>query len=270
MRKIISIILCVLLFGAPVGAKEPIKVIHKQAGVWIFKINTKKLGDKIKPLAVEELTAPKVIFDEGQYRFVLNGGFFDMKTGGEISYVIIDGKEVQSPYNNDKLINDLEQAERLDAVLSRGEFRILEKNSNGKLKFEIARHDAPVKNGYTIKHSLQAGPVIAPKMDLVGESFVKYNDKGRVTFEAASATKRRERTVLALKGHHLYAIVFTDVNKKTMNELRFYCNKKRFKHALALDGGGSTAVYFDDIEIYSEGTKQNQGRKVKSLLVIEK
>lgn len=268
MRKII-LFLCLVLFSTQVvSAKEAIKAVHKTSGIYIFKIDTKKLGNKIKPLAVDELTTAKTVFDSGKYQFVLNGGYFDMKSGAEISYVVVDGKEIQNPFNNQNLINNLGRTNRLRQVLGRGEFRILE-NSIGQPKFEIASHFAPIKKGHELKHSLQAGPKIAPSMDLEGESFVQYDDKGRVTFDSITATKRRPRTILALKGHMLYAIVFTDSNKKTLNELEAYCKKKRFKQALALDGGGSTSAYFKNYEIYSEGSKENQGRRVKSFLVIE-
>lgn len=299
MKKIILPVLslCLILFSTQyTQAKEPIQVTHNEKGIYILKINTKKLGEKIKPAAVENLTSAKDVYDCCDYLMVVNGGFFDMKTGGEISYVVIDGVEVQSPCNNQKLLSDLERDNRTKEVLNRTEFRVLEKK-NGKLDFQIAAHNDPLKKGSErIRHSLQGGPRIAPEMDLIGESFVKYDEKGKLIFDSASVTKRRERTVLALKGNNLYVIIFTENNKKSMNELYDFCKKKKLREAMALDGGGSTSLYYSEmsaqsknkifaskrmnqsaqntryknIGIYSECPQGSQGRKVKSFLVIEK
>ena len=166
-------------------------------------------------------------------------------------------------------MGELEVAGRTDAVLNRAELRIIE-DKKGKAEFKIAAHNDPLDKGETLVHSLQAGPELLPEMDLVKESFIQYGAGGVVTFEAASATKRRARTVVAFKGHRehdLYIVVFTNSNRVTLKEAQNFLKKQGFKRALALDGGGSTSLYYDNMEIKSEG---HDGRRVKSFLVIEK
>ena len=144
--------------------------------------------------------------------------------------------------------------------------RILE-NKRGKLKFDIAFHNDPVKKGYKIKHSLQAGPIMLPTMDLVQEGFVKY-EEGMVKFQSADVLKRRERTAIGLKGKYLYIILFTKEHKADINELKNYIQKElKIKRALAFDGGLSTAFNYKNLSVGSVGKYQ---RRVKSFLIIER
>ena len=182
-----------------------------------------------------------------------------------MSYVTIDKKLAGDVQKHPELIKSLDKEKRLDKVLSRGELRILEKNN--KLKFDIARHSAPVKKGYEIKHSLQAGPILYPNMDLEGEGFVVYQD-GDLKFQAVDILKRRERTAIGLKGKWLYIVLFTTDYKVDANEMRDYMkNKLKLKKILEFDGGLSTSVNYKDISIGSLGKYQ---RRVKSFLIIER
>ena len=56
-KKILTVCLAFIFILCPVFAKDKIKVIDKDLGIYIFKINTKKYGEKIKPYL-----APKLIF----------------------------------------------------------------------------------------------------------------------------------------------------------------------------------------------------------------
>lgn len=266
MKKIFAILFIMLGLFSICFAKEKVKVSSKDFGVYVFKINAKKYGKNIKPVVVEKLTTPQKLYDDCKYELVVNGGFFDVKTGESVSYVVIDDELKGNVEKNKDLMENLEKQNRKEKVLSRGELRILE-NKRHKLKFEIARHNAPIKKGYKIKHLLQAGPIILPDMDLEGEGFVQYDEKGLVVFQSVDILKRRERTALALKGKNLYIVLFTKDYRVDANEMRDYMLKKlKLKNVLALDGGLSTAINHKDISIGSFGKKQ---RKVKSFLVVE-
>ena len=197
---------------------------------------------------------------------VVNGGFFDTKTQRSVSYLTIDGEVVADVENNVSLMEQLKEQDRKDKVLSRTEFRILE-NKRHKLKFDIARHNAPVRRGYKIKHSLQAGPMLYPQMNLVDEGFViKKDDK--VIFQGADVLKRRERTAIGLKGKYLYIVLFTKEHKLDVNEMRDYLlDNLKLKKIMAFDGGVSTALNYKNISIGSMGKYQ---RRVKSFLVVER
>jgi len=270
MKKLLFLCLVLIFAASTAFARGEIVTSRVENGIIILKVDTREFKGKIKPFVADELTTAKEIFETGEYVLVLNGGFFDMQTGAGISYVTIDGVEVQTPWHNPKLMGELEISGRTDAVLNRSELRIIQ-NAKGKTEFKIAAHNDPLEKDESLVHSLQAGPELLPEMDLVKESFVQYGAGGVVNFEAASALKRRARTVLAFRGHKehdLYIVIFPNSNKVTLKEARDFLKKEGFKRALALDGGGSTSLYYDHMEIHSNGSEE--GRKLKSFLVIEK
>ena len=270
MKKKIFNLLLLFIFSIfsiiPSFAAEKIEINNDETGIWVFKINTKKYGSKIKPYITNDLTTPKKLYDDKCFDLVVNGGYYDVKNGKSVSYVIIDGILEGNLDNHTDLIESLKKEERLDKVKSRAEFRILE-NKRHKLKFDIARHTDPIKKGWTIKHSLQAGPMLYPAMDLVNEGFVVYEDD-IVKSQSADILKRRERTAIALKGKYLYIVIFTKDHKVDAKELKDFMEKNlKVDKAMAFDGGISTAINCKNVSIGSIGKYQ---RKVKSFLVIER
>ncbi len=270
MKKIIiSAFIFLFALSTPAFAKKStdgITMEHSIPGVYIFKMDTKKMGDKIKPHVAEKLTTTSDIYKNNEnFSLVVNGGFFDILTGDAVSYVTIDGKTVETPFSNMKLIQNAGKTNRLEAILNRAEFRILQ-DRKGELSFDIDNHFAPVQEGKTIKHSIQGGPFIYPRMNLEKESFVK-KENNKITFQAADVLKRRERTVLGIKNEILYLIIFTNQNKVTVNEIKDFCKKMKLDKAMALDGGASTSINYKDVEIYSNTGLQ---RRVKSFIVVEK
>lgn len=269
MKKFIIafLITAFCIFNNASFASEKIKMTNNQPGVYVFKINTKKYGNKIKPYMTSVLTTPQRVYEDNCFDLVVNAGFFDVKTGKSVSYITIDGKTIADVEKNKNLIQSLTKDGRLEGVLNRGELRIME-NKRHKLKFDIASHNAPCPKGYTIKHALQSGPIVYPDMDLVKEGFVIYDENDKVKFQSADILKRRERTAIALKGKNLYIVIFTKENRIDANELANYMKKKiKAKKALAFDGGLSTAINYQNLSIGSMGKRQ---RRVKSFLVIER
>ena len=270
MKKIITFLFILLIstnlaFSMNERNGSGYKVLHKWEGIYVVEIDGSKVKDKLHP--VVSYTTPTELFNSGKYSLVVNGGFFDMQTGDAVSYVTIDGVEVESPYNNKTLMENLEAQQRLVEVLDRSELRILESKNGKKISFEISRHSSPIPPGFKLRHSIQGGPSILPKCDMEEESFIKYDDKGNILFESASVLKRRPRTLVGIKKDKLYIIVYTRSAKTTIPDTTKFLKKKlKLKSAMGLDGGGSTSLMYNDVKIISEG---EDGRPVKSFLVIE-
>ncbi len=270
MRKKIFNLFLLFLFCIfsilPAYSAEKIKINNDETGIWIFEINTNKYGSKIKPFVTEKLTTPQKVYEDNCFDLVVNGGYYDVKNAKSVSYVVIDGVIVADPNLHTDLIESLKKENRLDKVLSRTELRILE-NKRHKLKFDIARHTDPIKKGWKIKHSLQAGPMLYPTMDLVDEGFVTYEDD-MVKSQSADILKRRERTAIGLKGKRLYIVIFTKDHKVDAKELKNFMKKNlKVDKAMTFDGGISTAINCKGVSIGSLGKYQ---RKVKSFLIIER
>ena len=266
MKKIIALFIFFSFIFMPVFAKDKVKVNSPKTGIWVFEINTKKHGHKIKPFVTKRLMTTQKVYDDNCFDLVVNGGFFDVKNGKSVSHVIVDEEIVGDLEDHIQLVENLKKEERLEKVLNRSELRIYE-NKRHKLKFDIVYHNAPVKKGYKIKHSLQAGPMLKPTMDLVGEGFVVY-ENDMVKSQSVDILKRRERTAIGLKGKKLYIVLFTKDNKVDAHEMLEYMSKElKLKKIMTLDGGLSTSLNYKDISIGSLGKYQ---RKVKSFLVIER
>lgn len=274
MFKKISLLFLIFAFAfAPVFAREDkdIEVSRDKGGIYIFKIPLEKYKNKIKPYVSDELTTTSEVFNnpELNFKLVVNGGYFDPVTGAPASIVKINGKTVESIFSNAPLMESLEESGRIEEVLNRSEFRILEDNKNNIL-FDITNHFHLQKDNQRIVHAIQAGPMILPKLRLEEESFITYKDRRSIQL-AADVLKRRERTIIGLKrgvlgNDYLYIIIFTKDHKVALNEARDYCMKLRLNKAMAMDGGASTSINYEDIEISSNDADQ---RRVKSFLVIE-
>ena len=250
-KNIFLILILFLMIFTPVFAEDKITLANDDLGVYVFKINTKKYGQKIKPVVTPKLMTPEKLYDDGCFDLVVNGGFFDVVNGKSVSYVTVDGE----------LVADVEEHKELTETLKK------EQRLNNKLKLDIAYHNDPIQKGYKIKHALQAGPMLLPEMDLVKEGFVVF-DGDMVKFQSADILKRRARTAVGLRGKYLYIVIFTKDYKVDANEMKEYMQEKlKLKKIMAFDGGLSTSVNYKDLNIGSLGKYQ---RRVKSFLVVER
>lgn len=270
-RKIFILLSFIMAAIMPVYAVSSDITVEKDNGIYIFKVPLKKYKNKIKPYVADELTTATEVFHNKDLNFklVVNGGFFDPVNGAPVSEVTIDKKEVQSLFSNESLVKSLDNQGRVEAVINRTELRVLDDYKN-KPWFDITNHFAipPVNN--SIRHSLQAGPMLLPNLRLEEESFIKYKGNKAVDL-AADVLKRRERTIIGLKngafgGDYLYILIFTQAKKVSLPEARDYCKRLKLSKAMAMDGGASTSINYKDIEIYSS---HDNTRRVKSFLVIE-
>ena len=265
MKKIIILFLF-LLFALPAFSSGDIQYINEEAGVHIYKINIKKLGSKIKPYVAKDLMTAKEVYDTGKYQLVVNGGFFDLETGDEISFVKIDGRTVNSPFNNQKLISDINSQNRLTEVINRPELRIF-KLPLDRYKITLEPHFATNADNVFLAHSLQAGPFLAPYYKPEAEGFVKYDEFDNVIFDSVNLAKKRERTIIGLKKNNLFIVLFTENSKMTGYELKEFVKKQKFEYAMALDGGDSVSAVTKDECIKANSSEM---RKIKSFLVIER
>ena len=74
---IISFVITQNLLGCAFSkdASDEILMEHTTPGVYIFKLNTKKIGNKIKPYVADKLTTASDIYKNNKnFALVLNGG----------------------------------------------------------------------------------------------------------------------------------------------------------------------------------------------------
>ena len=243
----------------------PYRIVQDPNGVYIVEVITSKAKGKLVPYYVDELETNFDIFNKTKARFVVNAGFFDPKNKKTVSYLVSDSKVVLDPTKNENLTENVVLKPYLEKIFNRSEFRILQ-DKKGKFLYDIACHNDKIPDGYTLKHSIQAGPMLLPELRLEEEFFVLVKD-GKIISESASALQKYARTAIGIKDNNVYLFIVTNEAPMTLEELADLTRKWGMQKSMAFDGGGSTS--FDSQELHIISEKDNQARKLKSFLILK-
>lgn len=241
------------------------RIVEDPEGVYVVEINTLKDKHKLIPYYVENLKTNAEVYKETNALLVVNAGFFDPKNQKTVSYVVINKDIVLSPKNNENLMQNKVLAPYMNKIINRSEFRILQ-DIKGRIKYDIAPHNEQPKDGFEIKHSLQAGPMLFPDLRLEEEFFV-LTKNGKIVSESASALHKYARTAIGIKNNNVYLFIVTTKSPMTLKELSELTRRWGMEKAMAFDGGGSTSFNSKELNIISE--KDNQARKLKSFLILK-
>ncbi len=269
IKKIFSLVILSLIgiLFQPALAKErmPYRIVQDPVGVYIIELNSSKAKGHLIPFYVDDLAENKEVYDLTFSKFVVNAGFFDPKNQKTVSYVVINGDTVLDPTQNESLMNNTTLKPYMGKILNRSEFRILE-DSKKNIIYDIAPHNEKPKNGFVIKHSVQAGPMLFPDLRLEEEFFVIKKD-GKIISESASALHKYARTAIGIRENNVYIFIVTTKHPMTLEELSDLTRKWGMEKAMAFDGGGSTS--FDSAELHVISEKDNKARKLKSFLIFK-
>ncbi|MCD7740220.1 MAG: phosphodiester glycosidase family protein, partial [Candidatus Gastranaerophilales bacterium] len=130
----------------------------------------------------------------------------------------------------------------------------------------ITSHNDKIPENYTLKHSIQGGPLLFPDLRLEEEFFVLIRD-GKIVSDSASALHKYARTAIGIKENKVYIFIVTNESPMTLKELADLTQKWGIEKSMAFDGGGSTS--FDSKELHIISEKNNQERKLKSFLILK-
>jgi exopolysaccharide biosynthesis protein len=126
----------------------------------------------------------------------INGGYFNLSNGESASYVVIDGRDQCDPKQNRTLVENQKLARYLPNIFNRSEVRFL-KNSKGKIKAEISKHEDVPPKGWQIEHGVQAGPRLLPCIASKEEAFVTTDPDGK-EIDAIGSNKSAARTAVGI------------------------------------------------------------------------
>ena len=158
--------------------------IKEDGGLYIIKIAQSE-NLKIYPYVSENLKYNSEIFEQTNAELVINAGYFDTKNQKTTSFVVVNKKTVLNPEENENLLTNEILKPHLDKIFNRSEFRVL--NCNGKTVYDITPHYEKVSQNCEIVHSIQAGPMLYPKLTLEEEFFVtKENSKSLISSKCIS------------------------------------------------------------------------------------
>ena len=189
----------------------------------ILEVNLKKRAVTLACDEEEKQLTSKFGNSSGSLAAV-NAGFFDVKNGGSVTYIKVDGKLPSSDTTKWKITKTLN-----------GAFII---KNNGK--FEIEK--AGSYSGYTTQK----------KFDDVLVTGCLLIDEGRevVLPEVSFVTKRHPRTCLGIINKNTVLLVTVDgrsaqAEGMTLYELTKLMQSLNCKEAINLDGGGSTTMWIN-------------------------
>lgn len=271
MKKILICFFITLFFIGCVYA-SPIDVSYDN-GVYHIVITGDKIKKKINFVSSSNLITNREAHNGGQSQLTINAGFFDPKNQQTISYIVNDFQIVEDPLFNKNLMMNPILRKNMKAILNRTEFRILE--CDGKLKYEIAEHDAKVDFLCSIKTSAQGGPQLLPNLRLEEEFFIVKDENGNIIRESASVMHKVPRTLIGIKTtpkgeQEMHIFIVTNKNPMTINEARDLCASYNLESAMAFDGGSSTSFDYKDIHVTSIQDSEDTGRALKSFMIIKK
>ena len=265
MKKILLTALTFMLLNVSAFAHKPYNIMEYKKGIYVIEVNTNKSKNQLLPYIVEGLETNSDVYKSIEPKLVVNAGFFDPQNKKTVSYVVIDGKTVLDPNENENLIDNKNLKPYLDKILNRSEFRIL-KNEKGKIVYDIAPHNEEIKEGYELVHSIQAGPMLYPDLRLEEEFFVLVKD-GELKSESASCLHKYARTGIGIKNNKVYLFIATTQEPLTLKELGEITRTYGMEKSMGFDGGGSTS--FDSKDLHIRSDYDNQGRKLKSFLILK-
>ena len=217
--------------------------------------------------------------------FVINDGFFDLKTKETISYVIKNGVVEADPTLNPGLMDNTGIQPYLSGVINRSAFRVLECPYG--LIFKVMPQQSPPPMRCQIRNSIQAGPNLFSETGLIDEAFLAIDNTGKVLRDPVGYRWRNARSAVGVtdKGEALFVMVAmkaksiagqdgTKAESTGMNlgELGNIMRQLGAVEAMAMDGGTSSSIWFNGQNFFGKLSPQGQPlkRPVKSVWVVAK
>ncbi|MBK8190473.1 MAG: phosphodiester glycosidase family protein [Vampirovibrionales bacterium] len=208
-------------------------------------------------------------------RAAINGGYFDPANGQTTSFVLEEGQPWQDPRNNKRLTDNPALKPYLPSIFNRSEFRLYA-CATGR-RYDIAFHDAPAPEGCTLQAALGAGPQLAPDNTAQAEAFIAFDAAGKRTRDPLGVDRPNARSLIGItpQGDVILGL-FTQSPQPaasrgfTLTQASALMQEAGAERVMALDGGGSSAAYYDGRYYYGKLNAKGQVEKraLKSILAV--
>ncbi len=202
---------------------------------------------------------------------ILNAGFFDPANQKSTSYVILQGKLVANPKENERLVNNPNLKSYLSQIFNRTEFR---RYSCGKtVRYDIAPHNASQPTGCRLVDAIGAGPSLLPELTLEKEGFVDNANKR----DALGSNQPNARTAVGITRDGSVVLVMVAQkpsapgNGISLPGLADFMKTLGADKAMNLDGGSSSSLYYNGKTFYGKVDLEGNPikRPVKSVLRVQ-
>lgn len=202
---------------------------------------------------------------------ILNAGFFDPANQKTTSYVVIHGKLVADPKENERLVNNPNLKPYLSQIFNRAEFRrYLCGQTN---RYAITLHSQSPPAGCQLVDAIGAGPSLLPELTLAKEGFVDNTSKR----DALGSNQPNARTAVGITRDGSVVLVMVaqkpsaPANGISLPALADFMKTLGADQAMNLDGGSSSSLYYNGKTFYGKVDLEGNPikRPVKSVLLVQ-
>ncbi|BCL37982.1 phosphodiester glycosidase family protein [Nostoc sp. MS1] len=203
---------------------------------------------------------------------IFNAGFFDPANQKSTSYVVVAGRQIANPKDNERLVNNPQLKPYLNQIFNRSEFR---RYLCGQITtYAIALHNESLPKDCSLVDAIGAGPRLLPQLTSEQEGFVDKT-KGR---DALGTEQPNARTAVGITRDGSVILVMVAQKPSQPNnsgislvQLAQLMKTLGASEAMNLDGGSSSSLYYKGKAIYGKFDLQGNfiKRPVKSVLLVK-
>lgn len=230
-------------------------------------------GEEVAIAATEALQPLAAFIAEENVKFGINAGFFDPQNGKTTSHIIIDGKVVGDPADNERLVGNPNLAPYMAQILNRSEFRIYH-CANERPRYDITFHDAPIPADCEINSAVGAGPQLLPEDTSEIEAFTDY-EGGELIRDAIGSRQLNARSAIGLDAQGVaYLMMIEKTASSTgarLSDMAEFAAALGVTKLLNLDGGSSSGLYAEPNQFYFgrvDADNKPIQRPIKSAVVV--
>lgn len=222
-----------------------------------------------QPKTVEEFAAASKAIA------VINGGFFDPHNQKSTSSIFVNGMQVAKPEDNERVMNNPDLLPYLDKILNRSEFRRYQCGS--VLQYAVTLRQELPPPDCQLQDALGAGPQLLPFMTLREEGFLDVQN-GSVLRDALSYAQPNARSAIGIMrdGSLLFVLAAQRADAPTnsglsLPELADFMKKQGVEKALNLDGGSSSALFYQGETFLGKVNQSGEAiaRPIKTVLLVQ-
>jgi exopolysaccharide biosynthesis protein len=261
--------------STPISAQTPAvaeyKVFDRPDRVVHLLTIPRDSGYVVRPFVSDSLATVAQVAVKTKAIAVLNAGFFDPVNQKTTSHIVVDGREVANPKDNERLVNNPKLATYLDVILNRSELRVYACGQT--TRYDIVLHWAPMLAGCQLEQSMGGGPQLLPVDTSTQEGFTDTRN-GTLVRDAIGSVQPNARTAIGLKadGSLIWLMVAqkTSQSGMTLAEVAHLLRDLGAVKALNLDGGTSSSLYYQGKAFYGKRDDSARAiqRAVKSVLLL--
>ncbi len=226
----------------------------------------------LTPVLSQKVATVEEFAQKHQAVAILNAGFFDPANQKSTSYIVIQGKLVANPKENERLVNNPNLKPYLSQIFNRTEFRRY--LCGQTIRYSIAVHSESPPAGCQLVDAIGAGPRLLPELTLVKEGFVDNANKR----DALGSNQPNARTAVGITRDGSVVLVMvaqkpsvpanSGVSLPALADLMKTLGADK---AMNLDGGSSSSFYYNGKTFYGKVDLEGNPikRPVKSVLLVQ-